>query len=110
LPIYKYECPKCGSIEEKFRYSKERDDAVICPECKTDMKRTYGLSTIEFRDHTTGWAKRNYKEGTKDYVKFTKDTNYEKIYNNKKVFNKLPRQTQIQYEREIRQQRTGIEY
>lgn len=108
MPLYNYECPKCGEIYTKFLKAEDRNN-VYCDECGTKLNRTYGIPIIEFRDHNTGWAKKRYQNGFTDYNKFTERTNYEIVYNNKKIFNKLPRQTQVQYEREISKLRWGGE-
>jgi putative FmdB family regulatory protein len=102
MPIYKYQCPKCNHLVEEYRDATDRNEPMKCEICGSTMERIYGIPIIEYRDDTTGWAKRIYQKGSKDYIKYREETNYEKVYNNKKIFNKLPRQTQIQYEREMR--------
>jgi putative FmdB family regulatory protein len=52
MPIYEYECRKCGAKFESFRAISESDDNVTCPECgekaaKRMMSRTFsqGVTT-----------------------------------------------------------------
>jgi len=35
MPIYEYECPKCGEKFERRRGMTESDDGVKCPACGT---------------------------------------------------------------------------
>ena len=52
MPIYEYECRKCGEKFESFRGISDNDDKVICPVCgekaaKRRVSRTFsqGLTT-----------------------------------------------------------------
>ena len=52
MPIYEYECRKCGEKFESFRAISDNDDKIACPVCgekdaKRMMSRTFsqGIST-----------------------------------------------------------------
>jgi putative FmdB family regulatory protein len=39
MPIYEYECTKCGARFELIRSIADRDNGVQCPECKDEQPR-----------------------------------------------------------------------
>lgn len=36
MPIYEYQCGKCGHVFEHFTFSEEKDRTMPCPECRTE--------------------------------------------------------------------------
>lgn len=36
MPLYEYQCRKCGHIFEKLRRIAEADDKLECPKCHSD--------------------------------------------------------------------------
>ena len=69
MPIYEYECPKCGHHEEIWQ--KITDSPLSkCASCKGKMKKLMSQSTFHLKG--TGWyvtdyaSKRNVKEEKKE--------------------------------------------
>lgn|GEM_PF-152894 len=57
MPIYKYQCPNCGTTVEELRSIADRDKEILCPQCSTNMKRQFSASFgVEFVT-VTGLAK-----------------------------------------------------
>ena len=46
MPLYEYECPKCGQIEEVFSRMNGEHELPNCGSCGTAMERKY--STFSF--------------------------------------------------------------
>ena len=61
MPIYEYDCPKCGRIEV---FQKITDEPLtICPECKkngTENKVKKCISLSSFHLKGTGWYTTDY--------------------------------------------------
>lgn len=49
MPIYKYQCPKCGEEIQELKRLKDADKVVRCPKCKAEMKRIFGTVRLDFR-------------------------------------------------------------
>lgn len=61
MPMYEYECPKCGLGVTKKRAIAERDDPVRCPACWGTMTRTLSRST-SFALKGGGWYSDGYSK------------------------------------------------
>jgi len=65
MPIYEYECPKCGRFEV---IHKSTDKPVkLCPTCKEkgkEQKVTKAMSASAFHLKGTGWYKTDYSSGS----------------------------------------------
>lgn len=60
MPIYEYECEKCGHQKEAIQ--KISDDPLkTCPECKQDSLRKL-VSAAGFRLSGTGWYETDFKD------------------------------------------------
>lgn len=46
MPIYGYECKKCGEIELWHMHSETKEE---CPLCKGPIKRVYGTFGVKFK-------------------------------------------------------------
>ena len=61
MPIYNYECKKCGNKKEIFYTSIPKDDIiVVCDKCNSDMKKI--ISTTTFILKGSGWADSGYQK------------------------------------------------
>ena len=58
MPIYEYECPKCGVIEITQHITDEVKKE--CPNCKSEIKRI--LSASNFQLKGTGFYETDYKK------------------------------------------------
>lgn len=57
MPIYEYECPKCGHQAELFQKITDKA-AAKCDLCKTKMKKLISQSTFHLKG--TGWYVTDY--------------------------------------------------
>ena len=72
MPVYQYECPKCGAKEEVIKSIKDIDLPEVCPVCsKYDMKRIIG-NAGGFRLKGGGWAEDGYDQYLGDINKTRK--------------------------------------
>jgi putative FmdB family regulatory protein len=39
MPVYEYQCPRCGTVYEETRKIDDRDKPVRCPKCKVNATR-----------------------------------------------------------------------
>jgi len=67
LPLYQYQCPKCGRFELIRKFS----DATVteCPTCGSEVQKLLSAPAIQFKG--TGWyitdyARKDGKSGTGD--------------------------------------------
>lgn len=69
MPVYDYECPKCGAKREIFKNLAELDDEEFC-ECndKYPMERRVG-NAGGFRLKGDGWAEDGYDKYIGDIEK-----------------------------------------
>ena len=59
MPLYEYECRKCGKGFERLLRHDERDDPQMCPTCKAkDCKKL--VSRTSFSLKGGGWAADGY--------------------------------------------------
>ena len=58
MPIYEYECEKCGGNTCVKKPVAEIDTEVLCDWCNTPMKRIISNSSFQLRGK--GWAKDGY--------------------------------------------------
>ena len=65
MPLYEYQCPKCGRFELIRKFS---DEALTkCPTCGSDVQKLLSAPAIQFKG--TGWyitdyARKDGKSGT----------------------------------------------
>ena len=67
LPLYEYQCPKCGRFELIRKFSDEM--LTKCPTCGSDVQKLLSAPAIQFKG--TGWyitdyARKDGKSGTGD--------------------------------------------
>jgi putative FmdB family regulatory protein len=56
LPLYEYQCPKCGRFELIRKFS---DPALtICPTCGSEIQKLFSAPAIQFKG--TGWYITDY--------------------------------------------------
>lgn len=48
MPVYLYDCEKCGEVKELFKNMTD-PDLTVCPDCKGSLKRVYGIAGIAFK-------------------------------------------------------------
>jgi len=41
MPLYSFQCPKCGATDERVRRMKNADKKCMCTECGTKMNRDF---------------------------------------------------------------------
>ena len=63
MPIYEYECEKCGRKTEKL-IRKAGDALRSCPECGGDVERLISPPMIQFKG--TGWYITDYQNKDKN--------------------------------------------
>ena len=56
MPLYEYQCPKCGNFEKIHKFS----DAPLtkCPTCGSDVQKLFSAPAIQFKG--TGWYITDY--------------------------------------------------
>ena len=57
MPLYEYECKKCGERLEKIRKFSD-PPLTTCPKCKGKLERLVSSSAIQFKG--TGWYVTDY--------------------------------------------------
>ena len=67
MPLYEYQCPKCGRFELIRKFSDEM--LTKCPTCGSDVQKLLSAPAIQFKG--TGWyitdyARKDGKSGTGD--------------------------------------------
>ena len=67
MPLYEYQCPKCGRFELIRKFSDET--VTKCPTCGSDVQKLLSAPAIQFKG--TGWyitdyARKDGKSGTGD--------------------------------------------
>ena len=65
MPLYEYQCPKCGRFELIRKFSDET--VTKCPTCGSDVQKLLSAPAIQFKG--TGWyitdyARKDGKSGT----------------------------------------------
>ena len=63
MPIYEYQCSKCGFIKETFHKISE-EPKITCPECSHLMKKL--ISSSSFHLKGSGWYVTDYKKNNSD--------------------------------------------
>ena len=56
MPIYEYQCPKCGTFEATQRITEKQ--LAKCPTCKSKVKKL--ISNTSFQLKGTGWYVTDY--------------------------------------------------
>jgi putative FmdB family regulatory protein len=65
LPLYEYQCPKCGRFELIRKFS---DEALTkCPTCGSDIQKLLSAPAIQFKG--TGWYITDYAKSGKSEPK-----------------------------------------
>ena len=65
MPVYEYQCSRCGHIEEAFQKISE-SPLEICPRCNGKLKKIISQSTFHLKG--SGWYVTDYggtKSGSK---------------------------------------------
>ena len=59
MPIYEYECPKCGA----FEHSQSIHDRPLhkCPKCRRNVQRLISASSFQLKGG--GWYAHGYQKG-----------------------------------------------
>lgn len=71
MPLYEYECEKCGNRFEKIqKFSDPPLDA--CPKCGGAVRKLQSAPAFQFKG--TGWYVTDYAKGGKSDTKETKPT------------------------------------
>jgi putative FmdB family regulatory protein len=70
MPIYEYECTKCGCIQEVFQKFSDKPRRK-CPECSGKLNKLISNSTFHLKG--SGWYVTDYANQPKN-SKNTKDT------------------------------------
>ena len=66
MPIYEYQCEKCGHVFDTLQRSSE-DPLVDCPECGEPALKKL-VSAPSFRHKGSGWYETDFKTGNKKNV------------------------------------------
>jgi putative FmdB family regulatory protein len=67
LPLYEYQCPKCGRFELIRKFSDET--VTKCPTCGSDVQKLLSAPAIQFKGtgwYVTDYARKDGKSGTGD--------------------------------------------
>jgi len=70
MPIYEYQCDKCGTFEITQRITEK--PLVKCPTCKSKVKKL--ISNTSFQLKGTGWYITDYARKGKDGANGTSDS------------------------------------
>ncbi len=81
MPIYEYECTKCGCIQEVFQKFSDKPRRK-CPECSGKLNKLISNSTFHLKG--SGWYVTDYANQSKN-SKNTKDTPPSKKTSSSKV-------------------------
>lgn len=60
MPIFDFECMKCGHVVEKIVSGEASPPA--CPKCEGPMKKLFSASGQDFRLYGEGFHKRSHKD------------------------------------------------
>ena len=60
MPIFEFECEKCGERKEIIVLNNEFNEIQICENCKNIMKKV--ISTTNFKLKGKGWYKDGYQK------------------------------------------------
>jgi putative FmdB family regulatory protein len=71
MPIYEYQCPKCGTFEVTQRITEK--PLAKCPTCKGKVKKL--ISNTSFQLKGTGWYITDYARKDKDKEKVASKSN-----------------------------------
>ena len=56
MPLYEYQCPKCGRFEVIQKYAEA--PLTVCPTCRSDVQKLPSAPAIQFKG--TGWYVTDY--------------------------------------------------
>ena len=71
MPIYEYECTKCGSVEEVLQKFSDRP-RVKCNHCSGKLHRLISQSSFHLKG--TGWYATDYAGKSRDTSSSSKET------------------------------------
>lgn len=57
MPMYEFECQKCGHRVEKLQKREETTDSIACPKCKGEAVKVWARSAVHFKGG--GWMSKN---------------------------------------------------
>ncbi|MBQ9480890.1 MAG: zinc ribbon domain-containing protein [Clostridia bacterium] len=57
MPIYEYECEKCGNIFDEL--VKDANEKVVCPRCRAAARRSYSGKVYTATGKTSGGCSGN---------------------------------------------------
>lgn len=72
MPIYEYECEKCGRVHEILQKMSDKPLAT-CPECKGHLHKRISQCTFHLKG--TGWYATDYASGSSSHSASTKKKN-----------------------------------
>ena len=75
MPIYEYECLKCGKTHEVMQKFSDAP-LTVCPECKGELKKLISASTFVLKG--TGWYVTDYASPDRKRAKESEKTNGQK--------------------------------
>lgn len=67
MPIYEYQCAKCGHVEEVIQKISD-EPLTICPSCKEPALQKQ-VTAAGFRLSGGGWYETDFKSGNKKNLK-----------------------------------------
>ena len=76
MPLYEYQCKKCGHLFEKIQ---KFSDKLIkkCPECGGRVEQTISAPAVQFKGsgwYVTDYAKKSHSSASSDGSKDSKET------------------------------------
>ncbi len=83
MPIYEYECKKCGKISEFIKSIKSSDKVEICPDCGGKAVRIVSQSSFILKG--SGWYVTDYKRPKSSLKAQEKETPSEAPKGNKET-------------------------
>jgi putative FmdB family regulatory protein len=90
MPIYEYECTKCGKVEEAFQRISE-NPLTTCRHCSGELHKLISQSSFHLKG--SGWYVTDYAgktQHTSDHVESKKDSSESASGESKKAADKAP--------------------
>ena len=89
MPIYEYQCSKCGKIFERIVSVADSTKTVSC-DCSPKAKAKKIISAPSFRLEGSGWYETDFKTGNKKNLVQSDDKSKKKPKEPKKTENSKP--------------------